>query len=154
VLVIKHRRQFFGPDRDPYLLDSLLEELPGIFAWAWLGLLRLRERGEFAQSQATQEVLAEYKRENNPILSFIQDCTFTELEGGETPQVDKADLYGAYHKYCKENGLKPLSVIHFARQLYQHVPGSCEARRREIEYEGQVQKKKQVRIFKGVALAD
>jgi putative DNA primase/helicase len=149
-LLIKHRRQFFGPDRDPYLLDKLLDELPGIFAWAFVGLIQLRERGEFKLSQASQEGLNEYKEENNPVLSFIQECTYTHTTDlGEAPEVAKQDLYEEYAKFCKKRGFYPMNAIHFARELRQQMPEVEVVRRNE--YVGQ--SKVRVRKYKGVGIA-
>ena len=149
VLLIKHRRQFFGPDRDPYLLDKLLTELPGIFGWAWVGLIRLRERGEFKLCEASQQVLNEYREENNPVMSFIRECTFTETESGQAPEVAKQDLYEEYAKFCKKRGFYPMNAIHFARELRQQIPEVEVVRR--YEYVGQ--SKVRVRKYKGVGIA-
>jgi putative DNA primase/helicase len=100
LLLIRHRKQFFGVERDPYLLDKLLAELPGIFGWAWTGLVRLRHRGEFRASQASQAVLGEYRQENNPVLAFLDERCTTKNGDDGPPEITKQELFDAYMKYC------------------------------------------------------
>jgi putative DNA primase/helicase len=103
ILPISFKRQFLpgDPDRDPFLVDKLMEELPGIFGWAMAGLARLRQRGCFdVDCDETLQLVSEYRRQNSPIFAFVQDC----LAIGETYTAGKEDLYKAYKAYCGENG--------------------------------------------------
>lgn len=103
LLPIWFKRQFLpgDPDRNPHLDDELMEELPGIFAWALQGLLRLRERGGFDMDcDETREQLMGYRRQNSPIFAFAEDC----MVEGDAHEVSKESLYGAYKSYCGKNG--------------------------------------------------
>lgn len=116
ILPINFKRGFDTPD--PFLLDALLEELPGVFAWAWAGLVRLRERGGFTASQATQAALEEYEAANNPVKGFVEERC--ELD----PQavIPKQELYEAYRAYTKSRGFSALNDSRFARELFAVAP--------------------------------
>ena len=130
ILPVKFLRQIPPEERDPHLIDKLLAELDGIFAWAIEGLVRLRKRGFFKQSGNTREVLNEYRASNNPVLGFVDDCTTTENLGLIQACVTKSDLYGAYQEYCRRFGFGTLNEIHFARELNEIVPGLTTVRPR------------------------
>ncbi len=49
LLVITFKRQFVGGDCDPYLREKLMNELPGITAWAKIGLDRLIQNEKFTE---------------------------------------------------------------------------------------------------------
>jgi putative DNA primase/helicase len=151
VLLIKHRKQFFGAERDPYLLDKLLEELPGIFSWAWVGLDRLRVRGEFRASQASQKAIDEYRQENNPVLAFIKECCITEPGAEGLREIPKQELFDAYSKYCKSRNFYPLNAVHFARQVSKALPQANKGKRTDYTASGN---KVRVPIWRGVDLVE
>ena len=83
LLVIEMNRQIPHQSRDARLKDHLLTELEGIFAWSLVGLHRLWRRGGFARSQTSEAVVAHYRRENNPVMGFVEDCLTTDPPPGE-----------------------------------------------------------------------
>ncbi len=144
-LPIRFRRQFFGSDIDPDMAEKLLEELPGIFLWALVGLARLRERGRFEESRTTRELIAGYRTDNNPLLAFVQErCTQAKTWNGAPAEEKKDDLFKAYREFCEEGGYKPLAKNHFARGLREVVPSISTKRARDGN--GRVQ------VFVGIRL--
>ncbi len=49
-------------------------ELPGIFNWALEGLRRLFDQGGFTVSQAMRFKLDDYRKEQNPLTTFLDEC--------------------------------------------------------------------------------
>ena len=119
ILPIYFKRQFLegDPDRDEHLGDKLKEERSEIFYWALCGLKKLREQRRFSDSPATRKLMMDFRRSNNPILCFVEDC----CELGDGKSVSKEDLYAEYDRYCRHNGYKPTNSNNFFRELYHAV---------------------------------
>lgn len=113
VLPISFKRQFFGTDDDKWLESKLEAELSGIFQWALAGLYRLRQQNGFTWCDETDDLLLDYKRENNPVLCFVED----ECVIGERCEVVKDGLYKSYADYCKRSGYREYSKVHFFKEL-------------------------------------
>lgn len=120
ILPIEFPKQFLGSDADPFLENKLLAELPGIFAWAIVGLWRLRHRGGWDHSPAVKAVLNGYRKDNNPLESFLEEvCTLKPAyEGASPPRVEKDDLFNAWQNWCKASGHKAGSKERFCMRLY------------------------------------
>jgi putative DNA primase/helicase len=109
---------FEGDNADLYLSKKLVNELDGVFMWALKGLRRLQNQGHFTESEVADMALAEYRRYNNPLVAFIQDCC--ELDPDET--IPKDDLYKAYKNYMEDGGYFSLTKDNFFRELYAMHP--------------------------------
>ena len=143
LLPIKFKQQFLGDNDDKYLEDKLMAELDGIFAWSLIGLMRLQEQDGFTECEETEELLGGYKRLNNPVYAFAEDCLVVgDYEYGET----KEGLYKAYRKYCSENGYRTSHRENFFRELKAIIPAMK-------QYRPRIQNKR-VCCVKGVALKD
>jgi len=119
-------RTFEGENADLHLGKKLIGELDGVFMWALRGLQRLREQGHFTESEVAEAVLAEYRRYNNPVLAFVQDCCELDAEA----ITSKDDLYQEYRKQMESGGYSPLAKENFFRELYAMHPELEGARRR------------------------
>jgi putative DNA primase/helicase len=119
LLVVRFHRSFRGTaQQDPELADKLKAELPGIFAWAIVGLNRLRERGRFPTSQASQEAIREYRLDINNVLEFAREMVTSDPEEDGMPaEVRKDELYLAYSGWCKDSGYKPMGAALFFKRL-------------------------------------
>jgi putative DNA primase/helicase len=113
VLPIQFKRQFLN-DADPDLFYKLTRELSGIFSWAIVGLHRLLEQNRFTDSLETRELMMDYRRANNPILCFVEDC----CELGDEHETAKSEIYAYYRKYCSQNGFTAMNRENFFRELY------------------------------------
>ena len=85
---------------DKRMREKLLDELPGILAWAVKGCLAWQQHGSLA---APAEVLAateEYRSEMDTIQHFLNDWCVEE-EGAE---VQSSILYDRYRQWAQENG--------------------------------------------------
>jgi putative DNA primase/helicase len=118
ILPIKFTRQFADHEQDKDLESKLLKELPGILMWALSGLVELRRMDGFAKSEESVEFLGEYRRHNNPVLSFVQEwCRLADP--GEDLRVPVDELYEAYGIYCRRDGYKTMQKNNFGETLRQ-----------------------------------
>lgn len=85
---------------DPKLKDKLFKDMEGIFAWAVVGLCRLRARGRFQPSPQTRAFLERYKKDANPIAAFVDECCEVGSGGFEPSE----DMWAAYKAWCAKTG--------------------------------------------------
>lgn len=149
ILPIKFTRQFADHEQDKDLEAKLLKELPGIFNWALAGLISLREMDGFAKSDESLEFLGEYRKHNNPVLSFTQDwCRLADECEDLRTATDV--LYEAYGRYCRKYGYKTMQSNNFGetlRQVAKVKPGRLKAVALSNEDE-----KKRPRCYIGIEL--
>ena len=99
---------------DKALKDKFQREKEGILNWALEGLKRLYENNfEFSENELTDGVKKEYKRENNNVISFVEEC----CEIDSLFSCSRIEIYEAYKEFCGEAGLKALSQIKFNKEL-------------------------------------
>ena len=91
----------------------LRDELPGIFRWAILGYMALRERGEFTNPKICQKTLKSYRTDLNPAWQFLDD----NMEVNPDLSCAKTDLYADYKKWCLNSGYHHLG----RNNLYKEV---------------------------------
>ena len=128
--VIEMNRQIPHQSRDARLKDRLLTELEGIFAWSLVGLHRLWRRGGFARSHTTEAAVAHYRRENNPVIGFVEDCLTTDPPLGEVmAEARKDEVFQAYQAFCKTNGYQPLAMNRFMVEFKAVAPPFEDKRR-------------------------
>lgn len=118
LIVVEMKTQFtrYGA-ADIFLADKLLTELSGIFAWALEGLALLQAEG-FKSPPAIASALLEYKRSNNPVQCFVEDCILTCPE----VQTTKKEIYDAYKLYCRQWGYGQAGATTFGRELHNLIP--------------------------------
>ncbi len=114
LILVPFNRKFDGDDADKRLSDKLLAELDGIFLWALEGLDRLYRNDGFTEPQSSRKRLAGYKRANNPLVAFVEDCCKLDLDANSK----KDDLYKAFKDYCTEYGYPLASENEFFKELY------------------------------------
>jgi len=74
MIIIPFDQRFEGEIDNKQLRFQLEKELSGILLWAIYGLKRLRKNKQFSISTKSKELKEEYKRENNTILMFVDEC--------------------------------------------------------------------------------
>jgi len=95
------------------LEQKLLEEMPGILAWAMRGCLEWQARGLEATAAIERET-EQYRQESNILGEFMEEFCIRR-EGLITP---KADLYIAYLEWCENNKERyPLGKKTFAQRV-------------------------------------
>lgn len=113
-----------NPDTDPNLREKLADpkELSGILNKALAALRELYQRGSFTMPASVQAALTEYKRQNDSVLAFCDECV---EHGGFT---SKADFYNSYKMWCEQQGLKPVSQKKLKPSLKLAFPNVTESR--------------------------
>jgi P4 family phage/plasmid primase-like protien len=99
-------------------LDSKLqtpEELSGLLNIALDGLKRLKANGwRFSYTKTVEDVERMYKRNANPVFSFLMD----ECEaGGATDYIEKTVFFDKFNSYVKEHNIRPISLTKFGELL-------------------------------------
>lgn len=98
--------------RDVNLIPRLLEELPGIFNWAYEGYQLLISAGYFTDTLEQAELLGQFEQTSNPVAVFCEDYD-SSLQG----TIGRAEVYNWYRSWCDETGHKPLSREKFMPKL-------------------------------------
>ena len=130
-----------GLKKDPHILDKLSteEELSGLLNMAVEGLRRLVKNGEFTENQNTIDAIEQYKKDIDPLMTFIDECCFV----GEEASADKQALYDEYSSWAYRAGGRPLGKITFYKRIEKSV--------KLQEYRVTPQSK---RRFKGISILD
>jgi putative DNA primase/helicase len=117
IMIIKFEGQFVKRgEADLFLQEKLLEELPGIFAWALMGLVKLREQG-FTESGSMKDTLATYKMINNNVLYYIEK----HIEADTAAKVIKSTLYEDYSKRVRGYNLQPMGEPTFRAEFLRQM---------------------------------
>ena len=114
LIIVPFNRQIEKSKIDKSLKYKFQREKEGILNWALEGLKRLYENNfEFSENELTDGVKKEYKRENNNVISFVEEC----CEIDSLFSCSRIELYESYKEFCVEAGLKALSQIKFNKEL-------------------------------------
>ena len=99
-------------EQDPYMLDRLKTELPGILAWAVQGCL-MWQRDRLKTPERVQVATRLYQAEMDVMAAFFEDkCVLDQkCEAGAS------DLYHAYTSWCDDNGEKAWAQRTFGMKL-------------------------------------
>lgn len=90
-------------ERDPHLPSKLEAEMPGILNWALEGYRMWKAEG-LNQPQAVVDATAEYRRESDWLVRFLDDAGY-ELTPGEG-RVLAAQLRDDIERWCRSEGLQ------------------------------------------------
>lgn len=114
LIIVPFNRQIEKNKIDKALKYKFQREKEGILNWALEGLRRLYENNfEFSENELTDDVKKEYKRENNNVISFVEEC----CEIDSLFSCSRIELYESYKEFCGESGLKVFSQIKFNKEL-------------------------------------
>lgn len=101
-------------ERDPELPDKLLEELPGILAWAVRGCLAWQEEG-LREPESMKLALLEYRSEMDTFQQFVDE--HLTITGDDADTVPAQYLYDQYKYWCDRTGHEADSITKFARRM-------------------------------------
>ncbi|KAA2396100.1 hypothetical protein F2Y18_15760 [Bacillus cereus] len=87
---------------DLNLEKDLEAELPGIFNFAMEGLKRLKENDfKMTSSSACNEAVEEYRKNQNPVISYIED----RIQFTDGAKVLRSSIYDDFTSWCKKNSI-------------------------------------------------
>ena len=139
--IVPFNRAFKGNKADKTLGKKLIKEMDGIFNWALEGLKRLFEQDHFTESKTLDDMLKQYKSDNNPVISFIEDYCFINTE----VSIEKNKIYETYKgDFCNNNGYKSFGNSQFFKELKRQVPQISESQPREDGV--------RIRVLEGISL--
>lgn len=121
-------------EKDPELTTKLLEELPGILAWAARGCLDWQKHG-LGTPAAVKVATTAYRDSENTIGRFVADA----CRVGTEEAVRTSDLYKAFVAWCEDEGEgKAVSQKRFGGELSRggFTPGREKDGRRERVWKG------------------
>lgn len=98
--IIPFNRSVPKSERDPQLLQKLLEEKSGIFTLLMWRYRRLSRRKDFELPEQSKEALEGYRLKNDTERTFANEC----LKKDENGKIQTKDLHAAYKAWCVENG--------------------------------------------------
>lgn len=130
LLILRFNRQFTEEEQNRELKYQLDEELDGIFLWALSGLKRLRKQKSFKIGKSIVDEVQEYRRENNNVLIFIDECCTID----KISDINCSELYKKYSNWCKDSGHKPWSQNKFSRELKRQYPNILADRSSDTRY--------------------
>jgi len=114
-IILTFNRRFTEQEQDRNLETRLMQELPGILAWAVAGLQLLKTRGGFEIPPSSTQVLARYRLSSNPVQQFAEE--FLSHSAREADWVSPMGLYAAYRDWNSQAGYKQVSVATFKDRL-------------------------------------
>lgn len=111
-------------NRDPFMEEKLLKELPGIFNKAMEGYKRLVKNRQFEKSSTAKDALDEYQRSSDPVITWVEEAITThEIGNGMDNKYNLvSDIYQEYARQMETNGFEPLNNVHFSRKLSKLIP--------------------------------
>ena len=87
---------------DTTLEMTLKEELPGIFNFAFQGLMRFIDQDyQFTTSQACENAMTRYKNEHNVVKAFL--CEGIKVTGNAADKTRSSLLFPKFEEFCKDN---------------------------------------------------
>lgn len=135
---------------DRFMSDRCTAEIQGILNWALVGLCRLINNGfNFTISQRMQETLNSIRRENDNVLTFIEN----NIEESDRPDafISSAELFDAYALECKDNGDTPVKKKTFQTRIAEKYRNRKDRRYAIVPVKGKMNpEKKKVNGYKGI----
>lgn len=111
VRLVPFRRHFAEHERDPALVERLMEELVHTAAWAVDGCREWQQRGLADTPQSVRVASADYAVEQDTLGEFLTEKTDP---GGECAS---ADLFKVYLTWAHDCNIRPMSRQAFGRQV-------------------------------------
>lgn len=99
-------------DIDINLESKLVSELSGILNFAMEGYAQWKKHG-LNPPASILNAIDNYRCESDSVQSFIDDVCGLHRDFKETSQ----DLYNSYHQWCSDEGITPLILNNFGKEL-------------------------------------
>jgi putative DNA primase/helicase len=100
VKLVPFNRRFTDEEKDPHLRLALIDEAPGILAWAVEGARKWYEQG-LGDCEAVKAATSDYRKDSDLVGRFLEERC--EQRDGEQIQAKK--LYEVFELWAKEQGI-------------------------------------------------
>lgn len=123
--IIPFDATFKGPNKDIFLKEKLLKEIPGIFNYLINCYMRLKKRGDFIVPEDLQLLTKEHIEGNDFMFSFIDE--YVNITDNMDDKVTLEDLHAEWKTYVKQNELKDFCITKhsFATKLGMRMRSKC-----------------------------
>lgn len=127
-LQLVHFPRQFKPDMEYYSkLMAVMGSPEGrsaLLMWAVEGLQRLTAQGEWTVSNDMIKAKAEYKRDNDNVLSFAYECLEASpvADGSYKTSLVLKAVYQTYKEWCMDAGMKQASQQEFTQRISSVYP--------------------------------
>lgn len=115
-------RYFSDEERDPFIADKLIAELPGILNWAIEGAKRVVAEKFIPNPKASELTKESYRRESDTVYAWFS-YRIDVKNGGVG--ITTTELYEKYKNWAESEGLKYCSNTGFSRRFKQLVKIEC-----------------------------
>lgn len=120
--MIPFHRTFLPDEKDIYLTEKLMGEMPGIIAWALAGAKRLIEnRFVFSDhtSPSITKIMDEFVENSSPVTAFFREFYTAEVQRDEAMRgfVPISIMYQDYVAWCGRNGRRHMNAHNFSHEL-------------------------------------
>nr|DAE12260.1 MAG TPA: dsDNA helicase [Siphoviridae sp. ctMgg26] len=130
---------------DVMLESKLLNELPGIFNWAYEGYKLLLSVGYFTETDEHVEMINNFKRASSPIVEFFENMK----DEGLPKIILKHDLYVCYRDWCLKSGhSRPRSEVSFHMEFQRVSERTYERYEKSIWTDGKPKKERGYKLLK------
>lgn len=114
-IIIPFEQTIPEEERDPDLANKIIaSECSGVFNWMLDGLKRLLKNRRFTDSEVIKRQIELFRYERDTVAVFVDEENYVP---SEFKSAKLAELYADYTDYCKENMLRTVSNITFAKRL-------------------------------------
>lgn len=122
IVFLAFNKTFKDGEADPEYENKILQNLPGLFNWAYQGYLDLKASGKFCETKEQAALMEEFKEQLSGTLCFFREY-MQQIKGAI---YNEQEIYSSYKGWAKENGEKTLSKKKFISDLRQvlRVEGS------------------------------
>ena len=104
------------PNFDPKMREKVKapDVIEAFIVLAVNGLRRVLQNDGFTQSAKGIAEAEEYRRQNNPVLSFVDEVGEDSIENHSTE-----DVYIRFDSFCSENGFQKMNKVMFVKRINQ-----------------------------------
>ena len=100
-------------ERDKTLEEKLLQELPGILAWAVRGCLAWQKSKDLKEPTVVVTATQGYRDEMDSVARFLDEC----CRFHEQFRIKAGDLHAAFVAWCEGSGIPSMTLKEFGRRL-------------------------------------
>lgn len=122
LLIVPFDRVFEGEERDSFLEEKLMQELPGIFNLVIRGYKRLKKQRGFSEADAVAKEIEQYRLELDTVALWFDRCVEdSKIATCEGAPLQLSKLYAGYKFFTENNGEKPEVYTTFGKRMMKLV---------------------------------